>query len=117
MSMCNFKKLQSNFIETTLRHGCSPVNLLNIFRKPFYKNTSGGLLLFILDLNDALECIFLVLNVNLLLILLFINVIIISESLVTTLEKKLFVNLNTDTCHLIIFGNKEVQRILLETVD
>ena len=32
-------KLQSNLIETTLRHGCSPVNLLHIFRTPFPKNT------------------------------------------------------------------------------
>ena len=39
-------KLQSNFIEITLRHGCSPVNLLHIFRAPFSKNTSGPLLLF-----------------------------------------------------------------------
>ena len=38
-------KLQSSFIEITLRHGCSPVNLLHIFRTHFYKNTSGGLLL------------------------------------------------------------------------
>ena len=38
-------KLQSNFIEITLRHGCSPVNLLHIFKTPFLKNTSGGLLL------------------------------------------------------------------------
>ena len=29
----------------TLRHGCSSVNLLHIFRIPFYKNTSGGLFL------------------------------------------------------------------------
>ena len=28
-----------------LRHGCSPVNLLLIFRTPFYKNTSGWQLL------------------------------------------------------------------------
>ena len=28
-----------------LRHGCSPVNLLHIFRTPFPKNTSGGLFL------------------------------------------------------------------------
>ena len=44
-------KLQSNFIEIALRHGCSPVNLLHIFKKPFPKNTSGWLflnLLFIL---------------------------------------------------------------------
>ena len=35
---------QSNFIEMTLRHRCSPVNLLHIFGTPFPKNTSGGLL-------------------------------------------------------------------------
>ena len=34
-------KLQSNFIEIALRHGCSPENLLHIFRTPFLKNTSG----------------------------------------------------------------------------
>ena len=33
-----------SFIEITLRHGCSPVNWLHIFRRPFHKNTSGGLL-------------------------------------------------------------------------
>ena len=38
-------KLQSNFTEITLWHGCSPVNFLHIFRTPFSKNTSGGLLL------------------------------------------------------------------------
>ena len=34
-----------NFIEITLRHGCSPVNLLHIFRTHFSRNTSGWLLL------------------------------------------------------------------------
>ena len=38
-------KLQSSFTEITLRHGCSPVNLLDILRTPFYKNIYGGLLL------------------------------------------------------------------------
>ena len=38
-------KLLCNFIEIALRHGCSPLNLLHIFRTPFYKKTSGGLLL------------------------------------------------------------------------
>ena len=38
-------KLHCNFIETTLRHGCSPVNLLYIFRTPFPKNDSGSVLL------------------------------------------------------------------------
>ena len=36
-------KLQSNFIEIALQHGCSPVNLLRIFRTPFAKNNSGRL--------------------------------------------------------------------------
>ena len=40
-------KLQSNFIEIALRHGCSPVNLLHISRTSFYKNTHGGLLLYV----------------------------------------------------------------------
>ena len=35
----------SNFIEITLRHGCSPVNLLHIFRISVFKSTSGWLLL------------------------------------------------------------------------
>ena len=38
-------KLQSNFIEITLRHGSSPVNLLHTFRTFFLENTSGWLLL------------------------------------------------------------------------
>ena len=40
-------KLQSNFFEIALRHGCSPVNLLHIFRTLFPKNTSERLLLYI----------------------------------------------------------------------
>ena len=35
----------------TLRHECSPVNLVHIFKTPFYKNTSGGLLLIIVIAN------------------------------------------------------------------
>ena len=38
-------KLLCKFIEITLRHGYSPVNLLHIFRTPFHKNSSGGLFL------------------------------------------------------------------------
>ena len=38
-------KLQSNFIKITLRHGCLPVTLLQIFTTPFLKNTCGRLLL------------------------------------------------------------------------
>ena len=32
----------SNFIEIIVRHGCFSVNLLHIFRTPFYKNTSSA---------------------------------------------------------------------------
>ena len=39
------KDVASNFIEITLRHWCSPVNLLYIFRTPSGKDTSGWLLL------------------------------------------------------------------------
>ena len=35
--------LLCNFIEITLQHWCSPVNLQYIFRTPFPKNTSGRL--------------------------------------------------------------------------
>ena len=38
-------KMLSNFIEITLWHGCSPVNLLHIFRTNFPKNISRWLLL------------------------------------------------------------------------
>ena len=34
-----------NFIEIILWHGCSPINLMPIFRTIFPKKTSGGLLL------------------------------------------------------------------------
>ena len=37
------QKLLCKFIEITLRHGCSPVNLLHISRTPFPKKTSGRL--------------------------------------------------------------------------
>ena len=45
MPKYDFNKTERNFIEITIPHGCSPVNLLHIFRTPFLKNTSGGLLL------------------------------------------------------------------------
>ena len=38
-------KLLLSFTEITLRHGCSPVNLLHFFRATFPKNTYEGLLL------------------------------------------------------------------------
>ena len=39
------RKVLCNFIQITHGHGCSPVNLLHIFRTLFYRNTSGKLLL------------------------------------------------------------------------
>ena len=47
-------KLLCNFVEITLRHGCSPVNLLHILRAPFIKNTSGWLLLDVFNTNIAI---------------------------------------------------------------
>ena len=46
-------KICNKFIEITLRHGCSPVNFLHIFRRPFLKNTSGWLLLRVMILRYA----------------------------------------------------------------
>ena len=46
---CDFN---SNFVEITLRHGCSTVNLKHIFRGPFPRNTSGWLLLVFEDNKD-----------------------------------------------------------------
>ena len=42
----DFNKAASNFLEIALRYGCSPINLLHIFRTPFPKNTSWWLLLY-----------------------------------------------------------------------
>ena len=41
----DFNKVFCNFIEITLWHGYSTVNLVHIFRTPFLKNTSEQLLL------------------------------------------------------------------------
>ena len=38
MPKCDFNK--------ATKPGCSPVNLMHNFRTPFYKNTSGGPLLY-----------------------------------------------------------------------
>ena len=58
MTKCDFKKVAKNsFIEITLQHGCSPVNLLHIFRTHFPKNTSQGLLLYCLHLLGAVALV------------------------------------------------------------
>ena len=50
-------KLQSNFLEITLRYGCSPANLLHI--SPFPRNTSVWLhckiIVFILDQSEEIS--------------------------------------------------------------
>ena len=51
MPKCDFNKVSSNFIEITLGHGCSSINLLHIFRTLFPKNNSGRLLLEVLHLK------------------------------------------------------------------
>ena len=48
-------KFQSNFIQITLRHGCYCGNLLHIFRIPFPKNTTEGLLLLVTGSLSALK--------------------------------------------------------------
>ena len=45
MPKCDFNKFASNFIEVALRHGCSPLNLLHIFKTHFPKNTSRRMFL------------------------------------------------------------------------
>ena len=45
MPKYDFNKVALQFIEIALRHSCSPVNLLHIFKTPFPRNTSGWLLL------------------------------------------------------------------------
>ena len=50
-----------NFIEIALRHECSPVNLLHIFKTSFPKKISGGLLL----KNISLIAMFLFLDLQL----------------------------------------------------
>ena len=51
-------KFLCNFIEITIQHGCSPVYLLSIFRTPFFKNTSGWLLLNLSRLRHISHCLF-----------------------------------------------------------
>ena len=48
-------KLQSSFIEITLRHGCSPLNLLHNFKIAFPKNTFGWLHLMFVPISQKLN--------------------------------------------------------------
>ena len=49
-------KLLCNFLEITLWHGCSPVNLQDIFRTPFTKITFGWLLLLVNNCRCNFSC-------------------------------------------------------------
>ena len=57
MPKCDFNKvaLLCNFVEIAVRHGCSPVNLMHIFRTPFSKNISGWLVLLHVSLTGRFE--------------------------------------------------------------
>ena len=46
LSISRLEKLNRFCIGIALRHGCSPANLLHIFRPPIPRNTSGWLLLY-----------------------------------------------------------------------
>ena len=52
-------KLLGTFIKIALQHGCSPVNLLHIFRTPFPRNTFGWLLLKVLQSKRTAAPLFL----------------------------------------------------------
>ena len=47
------QKYDFNKVALQLRHGCSLINLMHIFRTPFPKNTSGWLLLS--ELGSAIQ--------------------------------------------------------------
>ena len=53
MPRCDFNKVLCNFIEIALRHGCSPVNLLHIFRTPLPKNTAATVPVVIVSCSNA----------------------------------------------------------------
>ena len=40
------------------KHGCSPVNLVHIFRTTFIENTSGGLQQYVLQLSRTIICLY-----------------------------------------------------------
>ena len=52
---CSENMQQTNIIEIAFRHGYSLATLLHIFRTPFPKNTSGGLLLVMSESRDLLN--------------------------------------------------------------
>ena len=63
MPKCDFNKVAKQLYWIELRHGCSPVHLLHIFRTVFPKNTSEGLLLFLLKSFISLTWFFFSMNI------------------------------------------------------
>ena len=55
MQKCDFNNVVLHFIEITLQHGCSPVNLLHFFRTPLSRNTSGWMLLILVKTDFKLR--------------------------------------------------------------
>ena len=49
MPKCGFNNVALQIIKIPLRHGSFPVSLLHIFRTPFDENTSGELLLAVIN--------------------------------------------------------------------
>ena len=56
MLKCDFNKVAK--LQIALRHECSPVNLLHIFRTTFSRNTCGWLLLDDLDQQSKVHSSF-----------------------------------------------------------
>ena len=54
MPKCDFNKVALQLYWNHLRHACSPVNLLHIFRTTFPKNVSRGLLL---NVFNSVRCL------------------------------------------------------------
>ena len=52
MPKCDFNKVALQLYRNRIAAGCSPINLLHVFRAPFPKNTSERLLLFLEILAD-----------------------------------------------------------------
>ena len=63
MPKCDFNKVTKQLYWIELRHGCSPVHLLHIFRTVFPKNTSEGLLLCLLKSFISLTWFFFSMNI------------------------------------------------------
>ena len=58
MPKCYLNKVACNFIEIAIRHGCSLVNFLHIFRPLFLKNTSGQQLLSMIIRNGQSQAFY-----------------------------------------------------------